>query len=275
MVQHEGHELSVVRQCSLLQVSRSGLYYKHRGKSDFDLSLMREIDRIFTAQPSMGTRQLRGYLNNTLGYSVGRKRVRRLMNFMGLRPIYQAPRTSTPHPEHIRYPYLLRNMTVTRINQVWCTDITYIPMKKGFLYLAAVMDWYSRKILSWRLSNTMDVDLCLATVEDALAKYGKPDIFNTDQGSQFTSAAFTGLLTNHGIRISMDGKGSWVDNVFIERFWRSLKYENVYLHNYETGVEARKGIGRWIRFYNELRPHSSIGGIPPSQYYAKFLGEAA
>ena len=266
MVQYGHEKLSVVQQCGLLRVSRSGLYYAPRGESALTLDLMREIDRAFTKWPFLGVRQMCAYLR-LLGYGVGKKRVRRLMRLMGLEPVYQKPRTSTPHQEHKRYPYLLRDLPITRANQVWCADITYIPMRRGFLYLVAVMDWHSRKVLSWRLSNTMDTDFCVTALEEALAKYGKPDIFNTDQGSQFTSFAFTNVLRENGIRISMDGRGRWLDNVFIERLWRSLKYENVYLNAYETGSEARAGIGKWIDFYNLQRPHSALDGITPSRCY--------
>lgn len=214
------------------------------------------------------------YLNG-LGYPVGRKRVRRLMRLMGLMPIYQKPRTSIIDKEHTRYPYLLAGLDIKHANHVWCADITYIPMRKGFLYLVAIMDWYSRKILSWRLSNTMDVDFCLSALEEATHKYGSPEIFNTDQGSQFTSDAFTGALQERGIRISMDGRGRWLDNVFIERVWRSLKYEEVYLQAYENGVEARTGIGKWIAFYNQIRPHSSLHGQVPDAFYEKNIKDAA
>ena len=197
------------------------------------------------------------------------------MRLMGLMPIYQKPRTSVPHPEHRRYPYLLRDLSITGPNQVWCSDITYIPMRKGFLYLVAIMDWHSRKVLSWRLSNTMDTDFCVAALEEALAKYGKPAIFNTDQGRQFTSFAFTNVLRENGIRISMDGRGRWLDNVFIERLWRSLKYECVYLNAFETGSEARAGIGRWLDFYNRLRPHTALGGITPDMSHELNLIKAA
>lgn len=274
MVQSGHEKLSVVRQCSLLGIARSGLYYTPKGESALTLSLMQEIDRAFTEWPFLGVRQMRNYLV-LLGYGVGKKRVRRLMRFMGLIAVYQKPRTSIPNPDHTRYPYLLRDLAVTRPNQVWCADITYIPMRKGFLYLVAVMDWHSRKVLSWRLSNTMDTDFCVSALEEALAKYGKPDIFNTDQGSQFTSFAFTSVLRKNGIRISMDGRGRWLDNVFIERLWRSLKYENVYLNAYETGSEARTGIGRWIEFYNRLRPHSSLGGSTPAMCYDQDALKAA
>ena len=235
-----GHvKLSVVRQCVLLKIARSGLYYERIGESPFNLALMQEIDRAFTEWPFLGVRQMRHYLIS-LGYGVGKKRVRRLMRLMGLMPVYQKPRTSVPHTEHARYPYLLRTLTIGRPNQVWCADTTYIPMRKDFLYLVAVMDWHSRKVLSWRLSNTMNVNFCVSALEEALAKHGKPDTFNTDQGSQFTSFAFTNVLRENGIRISMDGRGRWLDNVFIERLWRSLKYECVYLNAFGTGSEARR-----------------------------------
>lgn len=274
MVNSDHATLSIVRQCALLSIARSGLYYESAGESAINLALMREIDRAFTEWPFFGVRQMRRYLVS-LGYSVGAKRIRRLMRLIGLMAVYQRPKTSTPNPEHTRYPYLLRGLSITRSNQVWCADITYIPMRKGFLYLVAVMDWHSRKVLSWRLSNTMEVDFCVCALEEALAKYGSPDIFNTDQGSQFTSFAFTGVLRDKGIRISMDGRGRWLDNVFIERLWRSLKYENVYLNAYETGSEARAGIGRWMTFYNQTRPHSSLAGITPDRCYHEGLVKAA
>lgn len=266
MIRTDHVALSIVRQCALLKIARSGLYYERTGESAINLTLMQEIDRAFTEWPFLGVRQICRYLVS-LGYSAGRKRVRRLMRLMGLIAVYQKPKTSVPNPEHKRYLYLLRGLAIDRPNQVWCTDITYIPMRKGFLYLVAVMDWHSRKVLSWRLSNTVDTDFCVSALEEALEKYGKPDIFNTDQGSQFTSFAFTNVLRENGIRISMDGRGRWLDNVFIERLWRSLKYENVYLNAYETGSEARAGIGRWIAFYNQTRPHSSLDGTTPERCY--------
>lgn len=227
---------------------------------------MRLIDEQFLETPCYGARQMASHLRRQ-GYGVSRKRVRRLMRIMGLSPIYQKPNTSKPHPEHKIYPYLLRGLTIDRPNQVWCADISYIPMRRGFLYLVAVMDWASRKVLSWRLSNTMDADFCVAALEDALQRYGCPEIFNTDQGSQFTSFAFIGALKEAGIRISMDGKGQWTDNVMVERLWRSLKYECIYLHCFETGSEARQGIGRWIDFYNKSRPHSSLDDRTPAEAY--------
>jgi putative transposase len=274
MVQRDHEQLSIVRQCALLKISRSGLYYTPKGESDANLALMKEIDRAFTEWPFMGVRQMRDYLKLS-GCSVGLKRIRRLMRFMGLMPIYQKPRTSIPHPEHERCPYLLSGLNISRPDQVWCADITYIPMRKGFLYLVAIMDWLSRKVLSWRLSNTLDTDFCVSALEEALAKHGKPDIFNTDQGSQFTSFAFSNVLLSHDVLISMDGRGRWLDNVFIERLWRSLKYECVYLNAYETGSAARAGIGQWIDFYNRRRPHSGLGGITPNMSYEQCLLKAA
>ena len=274
MVPSDCATLSMAWQCVLLTISRSGLYYKPKGASALSLTLMQEIDRAFIEWPFLGVRQMRDHLV-LLGYGVGLKRVRRLMRLMGLMAAYQKPKTSTPHPEHRRYPYLLRDLAVTRPNQVWCSDITYIPMRKGFLYLVAIMDWHSRKVLSWRLSNTMDADFCVSALEEALAQYGTPDIFNTDQGSQFTSFAFRNVLRKNEIRISMDGRGRWLDNVFIERLWRSLKYECVYLHAFETGSEARAGIARWIDFYNHQRPHSNLGGITPNMNYEQGLLKAA
>ena len=274
MVQFSHAQLSVVRQCTLLKIARSSLYYEKRGESAFNLALMLEIDRAFTEWPFFGVRQMRRYLV-CLGYGIGYKRVRRLMRVMGLVAVYQKPKTSTADPLDKKYPYLLRGLSIERSNHVWCADITYIPMRKGFLYLVAVMDWHSRNVLSWRLSNTLETDFCVCALEEALAKYGVPGIFNTDQGSQFTSFAFTNVLRTHGIRISMDGRGRWLDNVFIERLWRSLKYENVYLNAYETGSEARAGIGKWIDFYNQVRPHSSLAGKTPTSLYHEGLLKAA
>ena len=229
---------------------------------------MRLIDEQFLDTPWYGRRQMARHLRR-LGHEVSDKRVRRLMRRMGLYPIYQKPRTSLPHPEHRVYPYLLRGLSITRPNQVWCSDISYIPMRKGFLYLVAIMDWHSRKVLSWGLSNTMEADFCVTALEQALMRYGAPEIFNTDQGSQFTSLEFTSVLKGAGVRISMDGKGRWVDNVMVERLWRSLKYECVYLHAFETGSEARMGIGKWLGYYNSSRPHSSLDGAAPDEVYAQ------
>lgn len=258
--------LSIARQCRLLSIKRSSWYYQATGETPLNLELMRLVDEQFLETPWYGARQMARHLRR-LGYCVSRKRIGRLMRVMGLFPIYQRPNTSKPHPEHKIYPYLLRGMTIDTPNQVWCADVSYIPMRRGFLYLVAIMDWASRKVLSWRLSNTMEADFCVAALEDALARYGKPEIFNTDQGSQFTSFAFTSALKDAGIRISMDGKGRWMDNVMIERLWRSLKYECVYLNAYETGSELREGLSRWISFYNERRPHSSLDDKTPYEAY--------
>jgi putative transposase len=264
-----GHPaLSVVRQCELVSISRSGFYYQPVGETELNLALMRLIDAQFLQTPWYGSRQMASHLRRE-SYKVGRKRIRRLMAKMGLVPIYQRPRTTVPHPEHRIYPYLLRDMAVTRPNQVWCADITYIPMRRGFLYLVAVMDWATRKVLSWRVSNTMDVEFCSAALDEALARFGRPEIFNTDQGSQFTSPRFTDMLHAAGVRISMDGRGRWMDNVFIERLWRSLKYECVYLHAFETGSELRTGLSRWISYYNARRPHSTLAGRTPDEAYAE------
>lgn len=270
MVDRACGRLSIARQVELLGLPRSTFYYAPRGESEGNLALMRRIDELFLECPFYGTRQMVRTLTRE-GHIVSRCRVRRLMALMGLRAIYRKPRTSDPHPAHKVYPYLLRSLKVSRANQVWCTDITWIPMSKGFLYLMAVMDWHSRKILSWRLSNTMDTAFCLEVLKEALARHGPPDIFNSDQGGQFTSLEFTRALIERGIRISMDGRGCWRDNVFIERFWRSLKYECVYLNAFETGSEAREGIGRWIRFYNERRPHSTHGINTPDELFEMSL----
>ncbi len=266
MIDHNKDNLSLVRQCYLLSISRSNLYYKPKGESLLNLKLMRLIDEQFLKTPCYGSRQMARHLNRE-GYCVGRHRVRRLMRLMGIEAIYQTPRTSDPHPAHKIYPYALRGLSITRPNHVWCTDITYIPMGRGFLYLVAIMDWASRKVLSWHLSNTMDTGFCIEALEEALEKYGAPEIFNTDQGSQFTSINFTNVLKEHGIQISMDGKGRWMDNVFIERLWRSMKYECVYLKQFSGGVEARKEIGEYLEFYNEERPHSTFNGHTPSEVY--------
>ena len=241
MVEPEHPGLSIVRQCALLSISRSHYYGPVRGESAENLALMREIDVQFMEAPWCGSRQMTRHLRRQ-GHDVNRKRIRRLMIKMGLAAVYQRPKTTVPNPEHKIWPYLLRDMKVDRPNQVWCADITYIPMRKGFLYLVAVMDWASRKVLAWRLSNTMDVEFCIEALEEAMACHGRPEIFNTDQGSQFTSPRFTKILTDAGIRVSMDGRGRWMDNVFIERLWRSLKYECVYIRAFETGSETRAGM---------------------------------
>jgi len=257
MIHRDHPRLSIKRQCELASIARSSFYYERKGESAENLHLMRLIDRQFLDTPWYGSRQMARYLRRC-DCSVGRKRVQRLMRKMGLMPIYQAPRTTQPHPDHRVYPYLLRNLRIDRPNQVWSADITYIPMQRGFLYLVAIMDWSTRAVLAWRLSNTMHPDFCVEALQEALSRYGKPEIFNTDQGAQFTSDDFTRILKDAGVRISMDGKGRWTDNVFIERLWRSLKYECVYLREFETGFEAERQIGNWMKYYNEARPHSAF-----------------
>ena len=268
MVEPAHHRLSIAGQCRLLRISRSSYYYAPVPETDETLALMAVIDATFLDCPWYGSRQMARHLRRA-GHEVGRRRARRLMAKMGLTPIYQRPRTSDPHPQHRVYPYLLRKLTVERPNHVWCADVTYIPMRRGFLYLVAIMDWATRKVLAWRLSNTMDGGFCVVALEEALARFGKPEIFNTDQGSQFTSFAFTSVLRDAEVRISMDGRGRWMDNVFIERLWRSLKYECVYLHAFETGSELRAGLGRWIAYYNTQRPHSGLAGRTPVEAYRR------
>jgi len=272
MVDRQHPLLSVVRQCRLLDISRSGLYYQPIGICEEDLTLMKLIDRQYLATPFYGARKIVAWLKSQ-GYRINRKRVRRLMRIMGLKAIYRRPRTSKPAPGNKIYPYLLNVIGITRPNQVWAADITYIPMARGFLYLVAIMDWYSRYVLSWRLSNTLDVDFCVEALEEALRK-GRPDIFNTDQGSQFTSEAFTGLLERHGVRVSMDGKGRYIDNLFIERLWRTVKYEEVYLKAYQDGRDARVGIGEYFRFYNTTRPHQSLDYRTPAEVFTSTPVEA-
>jgi putative transposase len=258
-----GHDrLSIRRQCTLLGMARSGVYRPPRPANDDDLSLMRRLDELFLAWPFLGSRRMTALLRAE-GRPVNRKRVRRLMRQMGIAALGPKPRTSKPAPGHKIFPYLLRGMAIERPNQVWAADITYVPIGRGFLYLVAVIDWASRAVLAWRLSNTMDVSFCVGALEEALARFGTPEIFNTDQGSQFTSAAFTGTLAAAGVRISMDGRGRWMDNVFIERLWRSLKHEDIYLKGYADGREARAGIGAWIAFYNARRPHQALANRTP------------
>jgi putative transposase len=266
MIEAAHADLSISAQCRLLSISRSSFYYALQPESDETLALMRVIDAAFLDMPWYGSRQMVRHLRRQ-GLNIGRRRVRRLMMKMGLSPIYQRPRTSDPHPQHRIYPYLLRHLAIERPNQVWCADITYIPMRRGFLYLVAIMDWATRKVLAWRLSNTMDVGFCVMALEEALTRFGSPEIFNTDQGSQFSSFAFTAVLKDAEVRISMDGRGRWMDNVFIERLWRSLKYECVYLHAFETGSELRVGLTRWIGYYNADRPHSGLAGLTPNEAY--------
>ncbi len=259
------NQLSIVRQCRLLDVSRSSIYYQSAEPDPEEAEIMRLIDVIHTHRPFLGSRRIRDALQD-VGYRIDRKRVRRLMRKMGIQAIYPKPNTSKRCAQHKVYPYFLRGLEIKRPNQVWATDVTYIPMAKGFVYLTVVMDWYSRKVLAWRLSNCLDSAFCIDALEEALYRYGKPDIFNSDQGVQFTSGAFTGVLKANGIRISMDGKGAWRDNVFAERLWRSVKYEEVYLTAYESMAEAKTGIGAWIDFYNRERKHQSLGMTPNLMY---------
>ena len=260
------HDLPITKQAKALNISRGSVYYLPRPVSAADLAIMRRIDELHLEFPFAGSRMLRGLLAAE-GCRIGRRHVKTLMRRMGIEALYRRPRTTKPEPGHKIYPYLLRGMAITRPNQVWAMDITYIPMARGFVYLAVVLDWFSRRVLSWRLSITMEAAFCVETLEDALARHGKPDIFNTDQGSQFTSQAFTGVLADNDIAISMDGKGAWRDNVFVERLWRSVKYEEVYPRAYDSVSEARTSIGRYFDFYNRRRPHSSLDDATPDQAY--------
>lgn len=260
------HDLPICRQAELLGVSRSNVYYLPRPASEADLAVMRRIDELHLNYPFAGARMLRDMLNRE-GIQIGRKHVSTLMGKMGIAAIYRKRNTSAPHPKHPVYPYLLKNLAIDRPNHVWATDITYIPMKRGFVYLVAILDWATRKVLAHRVSISMNADFCVEALEEAIARYGAPEIFNTDQGSQFTSADFTRVLTDNGIRISMDGRGRWVDNVFVERLWRSVKYEHVYLHAYESVTEAREKLAGYFEFYNGQRPHSSLGARTPDAAY--------
>ncbi len=265
-------KLSLTRQCQLLSIGRSSIYYAPVGESAETLALMREIDRVFTAYPFFGSRQIVQYLARD-GVRVGRHRVRRLMRKMGLEAVYRRPKTSQPHPQHPVYPYLLGKMEITRPGQVWCADITFIPVRRGFLYLVAIMDWATRKVLAWRLSNSLDARFCLEALEEALETHEPPEIMNTDQGSQFTGAGWITLLRKAGVRISMDGRGRCMDNIFIERLWRSLKYEAVYLVELTDGFHARRVIDDWMAFYNTERPHSALGGATPNEAYGPMKQE--
>ena len=266
MITRHHPDLSLSRQCRVLSISRSSFYSAPKGESPENLALMRRIDALFLKHPFYGSRQMARQFRRD-GVRVGRHRVRRLMRLMGLEAIYQAPRTSAPHPVHRIYPYLLKGMAIERPDQVWCADITYIPVQRGFLYLVAIMDWATRHVLAWRLSNTMDAGFCVEALDEALDQYGKPEIFNTDQGSQFTSHGFTGALRDAGVTISMDGRGRCMDNIFIERLWRSLKYETIYLHELTDGFRAERVIAEWIDFYNTERPHSALAGRTPAEAY--------
>lgn len=268
----KGSELSVRSQCVLLSLCRSTTYYERAETSEDDLALMRLIDEEHMRHPFEGTRLMREMLGRQ-GVVVNRKRVQRLMRLMGLEGLIARRGTSKPHPAHKVYPYLLRGLDVVRANQVWATDITYIPMAHGFVYLVAIIDWFSRRVLAWRLSNTMDVMFCVDALEDALLRWGTPEIFNSDQGSQFTSDDFVGVLKREGIQISMDGKGAWRDNVFIERLWRSVKYEEVYLNAYADVVDARRGLGGYLDFFNDERPHQAHAYLTPSEVYFASMNE--
>lgn len=262
LVDRDDPGLPVVAQCRLLKIARSTLYYRPAAVDFDDLALMRRMDELYLASPFYGSRRMAAVLRRE-GLVVNRKRVQRLMRLMGLEAIYQKPNTSQGHPDHKVYPYLLRGLSIERANQVWCADITYIPMARGFVYLVAVMDWFSRRVLSWRLSITMEAAFCVEAVQEALVNHGRPEIFNTDQGVQFTSAGFVDELEAAGVRISMDGKGRFLDNIFIERLWRSLKYEEVFTKAYGSVIEARRGIGGWLSFYNDERPHQALGYRTP------------
>jgi len=268
------HDLPLARQAAVLKLSRSGLYYRPRPVPPAALTVMRRIDELHLDYPFAGSRMLRDLLRGE-DVAIGRQRVATMMKRMGITALYRRPNTSKPAPGHKIYPYLLRSVVVERPNQAWAMDITYIPMARGFVYLAAVIDWATRRVLSWRVSITMEVEFCLEAVEEALAKHGRPEIFNTDQGSQFTSAAFTGMLLDNAIAISMDGKAAWRDNVFVERLWRSVKYEEVYLRAYDSVGEARASIGRYLDFYNRKRPHSSLDARTPDQAYFDHLPQVA
>jgi putative transposase len=268
------HDLPLSEQAKVLKLSRSSLYYRPRPMAPADLAIMRRLDELHLNYPFAGSRMLRDLLTGE-GIAIGRDRVTTMMRRMGIEAIYRRPNTSKPEPGHKIYPYLLRNLAIERPNQVWAMDITYIPMARGFVYLAAVVDWFSRRVLAWRLSITMEVGFCLEALEEALARHGRPEIFNTDQGSQFTSAAFTSLLSKNDIAISMDGRGSWRDNVFVERLWRSVKYEEVYLNAYESVAAARASLGRYLDFYNRKRPHSSLDARTPERAYFDHLPQVA
>ena len=267
------HRLPVVQQCRILELSRSSVYYLPQPVSEADQALMRQVDELHLEHPFAGSRMLRDILNRN-GVAIGRKHVVTLMRRMGIEALYQRPRTSTPHPGHKVFSYLLRNRQITAPNQAWAMDITYIRMRRGFVYLVAVLDWATRRVLSWRLSNSMTADFCMEALETAIRDYGPPEILNTDQGSQFTGTAFVELVQQHGIQLSMDGKGSWRDNVFVERLWKSVKNEEVYLHAYDSVAEAHQGLQRYFSFYNQRRPHSSLGGRTPDMVYFAALPQS-
>lgn len=268
MIDPKSKKMSIVNQCKVLDIPRSSFYYSPKSVSAEDLDLMRQIDEQYLNHPSFGSRSMRRFLEKK-GYKINRKRVQRLMRQMGMEAIYPKPRTSKPHPSHKVYPYLLRGMVIDTPNKVWATDITYVPMKHGFMYLVAIMDWHSRKVLSWRISNTLDSDFCVSALEEAIGKFGTPEIFNTDQGAQFTAKIFTDVLESHDIRISMDGKGRCLDNVIVERLWWTVKYHFLYLWAFENGADLRKGLNKWFNFYNQERSHQSLDEKTPDDVYYK------
>lgn len=278
MVDPSGSKPSLSAQCRLLGINRSTIYYRSRGIKPDDLNLMRLIDEQYMKTPFYGSRSMTTHLRRLLKRRINRKRIQRLMRIMGLEAIYPKPKTSRPHPNHKVYPYLLRDKRIDRSNQVWAADITYIPMSRGFMYLVAVMDWHSRKVLSWRISNTLDADFCVEALSEALAIYGPPEIFNTDQGAQFTSRAFTGLLKSCGVQISMDGRGRVQDNIFIERLWWTVKYQYLYLRSFDNGSQLRRGLAQWLRYYNQERFHQALDDLTPDEVYFGWphpLAEAA
>jgi putative transposase len=266
MIDPSESKMSVASQCRVFNVSRSGYYYKSKPISAQDLKLMRLIDEHYLNHPSAGSRSMSNHLRR-LGYRINRKKVQRLMRLMGIEAVYPKPKTSRPHPQHKVYPYLLRGLSIERPNQVWATDITYIPMSRGFMYLVAIMDWHSRKVLSWRISNTLDTEFCIEALSEALSRFGRPEIFNTDQGAQFTATAFTDVLKSHQVQISMDGRGRVQDNIFIERLWWSLKYQYLYLWSFDDGAALRKGLDQWFDFYNSERSHQSLDNKTPDEVY--------
>lgn len=267
MIEASHQRLSISRQCKLLSVNRSSYYYRPKPMKSEDLDLMRKIDELYLENPSSGSRTIRRQLDRE-GIRVSRKRIQRLMRLMGIEAVYPKPRTSRAHPQHKVYPYLLRDLTIDRPNQVWSADITYVPMDRGYMYLVAIMDWHSRKVLSWRVSNTMDPAFCVNALEEALSRFAAPEIFNTDQGAQFTSKAFTQVLKDHNVSISMDGRGRCQDNIFIERLWWTLKHQYIYLHSFDTGKALRRGLAGWIQYYNLVRGHSSLDDKTPDEVYS-------
>ncbi len=268
MIDFNSTEISVAFQCNLLNISRSSVYYKPKQTKERDLDLMRIIDEQYLETPFYGSRSMRNHIRR-LGWTINRKPIQRLMRLMGLQAIYPKPRTTTPHPQHKVYPYLLRGLKINHPDQVWATDITYVPMSRGFMYLVAIMDWHSRKVLSWRVSNSMETDFCIEALEEAIDKYGCPEIFNTDQGSQFTSESFTNVLKENNIKISMDGRGRFQDNIFIERLWWTVKYQYLYLRAFDGGKDLRKGLKKWFQFYNQDRSHQSLEDWTPDEIYFK------